>query len=155
MRDRRCFMCLKKSHRASKCERTTNCRKCNKRHHQSICNLNKVQQERDPNSSEKSTQQHSPAKDRTVETGSENTATFSVANFVTRSAVVLQTATAIARETNSSKTVPVRILFDGGSQRSYITKNLRDRLGLNAKKTETLNLSTFGDRMYHKQDVML
>jgi hypothetical protein len=155
MRDRRCFMCLKKGHRASNCERTTNCCKCNKRHHQSICNLNKVQQERDPNSSEKSTQQHSPAKDRTVETGSENTATFSVANFVTRSAVVLQTATAIARETNSSKTVPVRILFDGGSQRSYITKNLRDRLGLNAKKTETLNLSTFGDRMYHKQDVML
>ena len=48
MRDRRCFMCLKKGHRASNCERTTNCRKCNKRHHQSICNLNKVQQERDP-----------------------------------------------------------------------------------------------------------
>ena len=47
--------------------------------------------------------------------------------------------------------MPVRILFDGGSQRSYITKDLRDRLGLNAKKTETLNLSTFGDRMYHKQ----
>jgi hypothetical protein len=82
MRDRRCFMCLKKGHRASNCERTTNC-------HQSICNFNKVQQERDPNSSEKSTQQHSPVKDRTVETGSENTATFSVANFVTRSVVVL------------------------------------------------------------------
>ena len=142
MRDRRCFMCLKKGHRASNCERTTNCCKCNKCHRQSICNLNKVQQERDPNSTEKSTQQHSPVKDRIVETGSENAATVSVANCTTRSAVVLQTATAIARETNSSKTVPVRILFDGGSQRSYIIKDLRDRLGLNAKRTETLNLST-------------
>ena len=65
----------------------------------------------------------------------------------------------VARKTNGSllqlnsisMAVPVRILFDGGSQRSYITKDLRDRLGLSPKRVETLNLSTFGDKVYRKQ----
>ncbi len=39
----------------------------------------------------------------------------------------------------------------GGSQRSYISKDLCDRLKLDTRRTETLNLSTFGDRMYYKR----
>ena len=57
----------------------------------------------------------------------------------------------MARGTSNSMAVPVRILFDGGSQRSYITKDLRDRLGLSPKRVETLNLSAFGDKVYRKQ----
>ena len=36
MRDRRCFLCLKRGHRASERNRSAQCRKCKKRHHQSI-----------------------------------------------------------------------------------------------------------------------
>lgn len=64
---------------------------------------------------------------------------------------MLQTATAFARGKSSSRAVPVRILFDNGSQRTYVTKDLKDRLGLKTKSTETLNLNTFGDKIYRKQ----
>ena len=40
--------------------------------------------------------------------------------------VLLQTASCVAF--NGSKSVPVRILFDNGNQRSYLTSNLRARL---------------------------
>ena len=36
----------------------------------------------------------------------------------------------------------VRILSDGGSQRSYITDNVSKRLGLKSANTETLHLNT-------------
>ena len=50
MRDHRCFLCLRKGHRAANCDRTTNCRKCNKHHHQSICSAGRVQQDQLPSS---------------------------------------------------------------------------------------------------------
>ena len=38
-KDGRCFVCLAKGHRAAQCRSTKKCRKCNKRHHQSICDV--------------------------------------------------------------------------------------------------------------------
>ena len=101
MKERRCFLCLKRGHRASECNRPISCRKCNRRHHQSICNLNKA------------------AEDQVNPEGSErvqdNSTTISAANFTKKSNVVLQTATAMARCPHNSEAVPVHILFDGGS----------------------------------------
>ena len=45
----------------------------------------------------------------------------------------------------------VRILFDGGSQRSYITGNVSRKLGLKSANTETLHLNTFGKFTHRKQ----
>ena len=45
----------------------------------------------------------------------------------------------------------MRILFDNGSQRSYITNNLKSKLGLKPTSSETLHLNTFGERAYRKQ----
>ena len=70
---------------------------------------------------------------------------------MTNSSVVLQTTTAYARGKGGTKDEQVRILFDSGSQRSYITKDLKNRLGLKTAKTETLNLNTFGAKIYRKQ----
>ena len=64
---------------------------------------------------------------------------------------MLQTATAIATNEDGSKTAKVKILFDSGSQRSYITNSLKLRLNIKPKKTETLHLNTFGERSYRKQ----
>ena len=47
--------------------------------------------------------------------------------------------------------LPVRILLDSGSQRSYVTKQLKEKLGLDSLRTETLNLNTFGDDRVTKQ----
>ena len=45
IRNRRCFLCLKRGHGASECNRSVQCRKCKKRHYQSICNVNKTPQD--------------------------------------------------------------------------------------------------------------
>jgi hypothetical protein len=52
---------------------------------------------------------------------------------------------------NGSKAVKARILFDSGSQRSYVTNSLKSKLGLVPLKRETLNLNTFGDKRFSKQ----
>ena len=65
--------------------------------------------------------------------------------------VLLQTASAIARNEDSTKSTRVKILFDNGSQRSYVTDNLKSRLGLKSTKKEMLHLNTFGEEAFRKQ----
>ena len=49
------------------------------------------------------------------------------------------------------KLLPVRVLFDGGSERSYVTMRLKERLLLKSLKRETLNLNTFGTEECQKK----
>ena len=65
--------------------------------------------------------------------------------------VFLQTATTIAANHDRSKSVPVRILFDNGSQRSYVTGSIKSKLRLSSTLSETLYLNTFGVNAYRKQ----
>jgi len=44
------------------------------------------------------------------------------------------------------------MLFDNGSQRSYISSKLKSMLGLKSFKRETLNLNTFRDSVFKKKD---
>ena len=68
-----------------------------------------------------------------------------------KGSILLQTATAIATNEDQSKSVPVRILFNNGSQHSYVTDHIKAKLGLTAMSTETLHLNTFGENAYRKQ----
>ena len=63
----------------------------------------------------------------------------------------MQTATAVATNEDQNKSKTVRVLFDSGSQRSYITDGVRRKLGLKSANIETLHLNTFGDGTYRKQ----
>jgi len=49
----------------------------------------------------------------------------------------------------------MRILFDNGSRRSYITRNLKSKLNLKPTETETLHLNTFGGNSFQKQSCEL
>ena len=64
--------------------------------------------------------------------------------------VLLQTASAIARNEDSAKSTRVKFLFDNGSQRSYVTDNLKSRLGLKYTR-KMLHLNTFGEKTFRKQ----
>ena len=66
-----------------------------------------------------------------------------------------QTAKGIAFNEDNSKSSHVRILFDNGSQRSYITGNLKSKLNLKPMKTETVHLNTFGGNSFQKQSCEL
>jgi len=60
--------------------------------------------------------------------------------------ILLQTARAVA--VGPAGRVPIRILFDSGSQLSYITKTLKERLGIELIQKEKLHLgsATFDSR---------
>ena len=164
-RDRRCFVCLKKGHRSNQCSNQRGCRRCSGRHHQSICNqlnskINPDMQEsaatrrgiEGVDGNQKNQEVHNQS-----ETPNPNTHTVHVQGTTTTTStddkgkVMLQTATAIATNEDGSKSARVKILFDSGSQRSYITNSLKSKLNIKPKKTETLHLNTFGERSYRKQ----
>lgn len=140
-RKNRCFVCLSFGHRGHECWSTKTCHNnyCKQRHHQSICGgfntpLNTGTtvpgiEERTPDSSEVITNTTS---------GRNET-------------VLLQIVRAFATNKDGTKSTPVQVLFDNGSQRPYVTTNLKSNLNLKPYKTETLHLNTFGEQRYRKQ----
>ena len=48
--------------------------------------------------------------------------------------------------------MPVRVLIDNGSQRSYISYQLKSKLKLNPLKQERLTLNTFGNEQFNKRE---
>ena len=151
-RDRRCFVCLKSGHRSSSCVK--NCRRCHGSHHQSICRqaAPKRNDSSAPNENcpEPQQQQNSSLVSHATESPQLLHAT-TTASSGTRDNVLLQTATAIARNEDGSKSTQVKILFDSGSQRSYVTDDLKSKLGLKSAKTEMLHLNTFGEKKFRRQ----
>ena len=57
----------------------------------------------------------------------------------------MQTARASALDVDNKNSCNTRILFDTGSQRSFITENVRKRLRLKTVHTEKSSISVFGD----------
>ena len=113
------------------------CRHCGQSHHQSICpSLSSSRNDEKPTTS---------PPEREV---SNTTTTNTVRN---KGTVLLQTAKATAFNEDNSKSTHVRVLFDNGSQRSYVTSRLKSRLNLKPIKTETLHLNTFGGSTFSKQ----
>ena len=66
--------------------------------------------------------------------------------------VLLQTARAMVFKTSDAEMrTEARIMFDNGSQRSYVTNTLAETLSLTSKHTETMVIKTFGCRSEAKQ----
>ena len=149
-RDRRCFVCLKPDHQSTSCNK--NCCRCCGNHHQSICRQT-VPKPLD--SSAPSNQNlHESRNSTLVSIDTENLQpleTTTTASSATKGTVLLQTASAIARNEDGSKSTRVKILFDSGSQRSYVTESLKSRLGIKSEETETLHLNTFGGKNFRKK----
>ena len=129
MKERRRLKGLAPGHIASSCQNEKVCRHCKQGgHHQSStlspCDRNE----------KKSNQPEGDINNTTT--------TNTVRN---KGTVLLQRAKpSIAFNEDNSKSSHVRILFDNGSQRSYITSNVKSKLNLKPMKTETLHLNTFG-----------
>ena len=134
----RCFNCLRVGHRVFNCQSSKGCRHCKQKHHQSICNTLKS-----PTPDNKSD------RNKTTE---ESKGTTTTSNVRSKGTVLLQTARTTATNSNGSRSAKVRILFDSGSQRSYISNSLKTRLNLKPVKNETLNLNTFGNSKFRKQN---
>ena len=136
----RCFNCLRVGHRISNCQNSKCCSHCKQRHHQSICGTlisPSFNQAKGEDSNEAKT---------------ESKRITTTSNMANKGTVLLQTARTTATNSDGSRSSRVRILFDSGSQRSYISNRLKTTLKLKPVKNETLNLNTFGNSKFRKQN---
>ncbi|KAL9969544.1 hypothetical protein ACROYT_G021769 [Oculina patagonica] len=138
----RCFRCLRTGHLANQCDNGKVCYICGWRHHASICeNQGNENQAAHPGGS---------AATREGDAPTSSAATFqapTTSMFInSKSSVLLQTARAnISKPGNGKHSVNARIVFDSGSQRSYISENLQKALNLPITGQETLLIKTFGE----------
>ena len=135
-----CFNCLRKGHLANVCANAKKYRYCSG-NHQSIC----------PNNSNSKTEQKQMEGKNASETNKDGE--IRTLTGVCKGSVLLQTVRAVA--TNGSRSKPVRILFDTGSQQSYVTNDLAKQLKLTPLKRETLHLNTFGNSQTKRENYEL
>ena len=152
-----CFNCLGK-HRVSKCTSQTRCKKCNNKHHTSICGAGPLQPtQRDhttPSTETKSHVQPPMQKDHTAKSTETNqaqntvpvTTTIALAN--TQASVLCNSVcllkTAVAKVVSDVGSATANILFDEGAQRSFISKELANTLKLTPCRSENISLVPFG-----------
>ena len=121
---KRCLNCLKYGHAAKNCFSKGRCRQCNGRYNTFLC---------------QKTSQDDCSTPSEIETNSLATST------VKRKAnVLLQTAKAFVFGEDRNEKIPVHMLFDSGSQKSYVTEEIKKKLSLDVEQKETVNLNTFG-----------
>ncbi|XP_028403430.1 uncharacterized protein LOC114526129 [Dendronephthya gigantea] len=121
----RCFICLDTGHLAKQCRSRYECKRCRKgKHHISICETNPTETNSEENNGTENFVGH---------TGSEN------------KGILLQTAIAFVCASDKTEVKNyTRILFDSGSQRSYISDKVRSRLQLKTLRKEKVIIKTFG-----------
>ena len=161
----RCFVCLRKNHMSRECRSTVKCSNCGGRHHTSICSVPPAANARIPRASNNQQEQPPLSQQQGIPinptgmtapmTGvtSITTPTTSALHCVaTKVPVLLQTARAMVfKISDVERKTEARIMFDNGSQRSYITNTLAETLSLTSKHTETMVIRTFGSQSETKQ----
>ncbi|CAB3997366.1 G2 M phase-specific E3 ubiquitin- ligase [Paramuricea clavata] len=157
----RCFLCLKRNHIARDCESRYMCKYCSGKHHVSLCNNNSRQSlatnsrqslatRQESNSRQQlGNVQDSLAKEQTTQSrdtkDTGNTKETRNYHACLQDSVLLQTAKAKVGVGNKKLTTEVRVIFDSGSQRSYLTQRVRNKLQLPTGSTESLRIKTFGE----------
>lgn len=124
-----CSNCLREGHNSFHCRMKVSCKFC-KQKHNTLLHVNK------PQSS------NSTDRDLTTATPSTSTQPLPVSlSAVSVSQVLLCTAMVEVINVYTQQTYLVRALLDTGSQSSFVTDNLKNKLGLSTKITEPLRIS--------------
>ena len=150
----RCFVCLRKFHRSREYRSTMKCTRCGGKHHVSIC-LKGCPRSTMTTSAESSTSSSPPS--TLTQPGNlpgQTRPPASSVNYVNAKVpILLQTAKAhVYKVGNPQSTMELRVLFDCGSQRSYVTKRVTTSLSLDTEHVETMLIKTFGSENEDKQE---
>ena len=165
----RCFLCLKRHHLSRNCRSPVNCVRCNGRHHTSICKQSQVNSPSAGSSSPRNqglphpqnqglpcpqnqglscpqNQEVSHLPNQEPLISPKLTPTTTQLYCVSMSVpVLLQTAKAYVYKPNDPcHGITIRLMLDGGSQRSYITQRVKQALGLQPEHVEEVQIKTFG-----------
>ena len=145
MRSGRCFVCLKRNHRAQECRSSLKCLTCGKRHHATICGASSSKGASNPPLPKQQQSTPSPSTPQPQTQKATPTSRSVLSMFVdVRTPVLLQTAKVVVCKPDvPAVTQTTRMIFDTGSQRSYVVA-LRNILQLPTERTETLIVKTFG-----------
>ena len=143
----RCFNCLRKGHLGRDCRSANRCRKCKKKHHSSICEGLFPDQQRLPTVQSDLTQPANVPISQLNPEATPDVVTPTSSNVCSdnRKIVLLQTARAhVYNPSDPHRTMEVRLLLDGGSQRSYITDRVKKLLTLKPSGEHRLSIAAFG-----------
>ena len=120
-----CFYCINKGHRARDCKVVVKCKNCRGSHNTWLCDTN-LQQPSGGNSDQPSTV---------------NTPSSLLVG--TESRITLQTAQALITGNVQGR---VRVLFDSGSHKTFVTAKAASNYGLEILRREWVTISTFGEK---------
>ena len=158
-RQQRCYNCLGTNHNKTKCFSKRRCMKCKQKHHTSLCHgqtqnppkdtasnpsTSKIEQTK-ANTHDEPKETHKEKKTHSDNThvGTTHVGTTQLLDLQ-QNQILMHSArtTAIGQGFQCSQ---AHILFDTGSQRTFITENMRNRLNLKTIRKELLDVTTFGD----------
>ncbi|GBM71535.1 hypothetical protein AVEN_41662-1 [Araneus ventricosus] len=131
-----CFKCLKAGHRVAKCRYFVKCMICDKMHYAIMCTeSNKYVTKPTSNNSEKEIKEQNKS--------------VNMASISNTPQVLLQTLKVKIKGKNCSLTV--RAMYDSGSQKSYIRKEIASVLGLAPLRQQLLSHSLFGGERINEE----
>jgi hypothetical protein len=123
-----CFNCLRSTHMATSCTSIYKCKNCSGNHHTSLCRMKLTNGDVQQNKREEQVTHVNAALTKSSEFTSTN--------------VLLKTA--IAKVSSDSEERKANILFDDGSQRTFITNDLVRQLQLKTFRQEKMCITHFG-----------
>ncbi|XP_055997117.1 uncharacterized protein LOC130047026 [Ostrea edulis] len=130
--DKLCFNCLGR-HKVADCKSKKTCKRCNRRHHTSIRTRQKDAVEE-------------PVQQQKAKVSTPSSSIVSLHSTSSRSSqVLLKTAVTEVQSRNGTE-CQANIMFDEGSQRSFINQKLASELQLEIIGKEVLNVSRFGSK---------
>ena len=139
---RRCFICLRGGHISKQCNSGSKCYNCRGKHHVSICGSQ-------PESHPQAVTQYPSTQQQSARVAQQPPVSTSL--LTTRDdnnvSVLLQTAKAtVHRVDDDNQSCNVRIILDSCSQKSYITKRVREKLQLPyTKLNDKILIKEFGN----------
>ena len=152
MRSCRCFICLKKYYISKECRSAIRCRNCEGRHHTSISMKNLAEIIKPATQPSTVSQGANPTKSLYPQANTFSSTTTNSMYAGTSSEVLLQTARMLICNPNGLQSpLEVRVIFDSGSQKSYITRQAQDALPLNATYSQRMSIKTFGSEKEEQQ----
>ncbi|KAI1700028.1 phlebovirus glycoprotein g2 domain-containing protein [Ditylenchus destructor] len=132
---KRCFVCLRRGHRAPDCRSRRNCANCDGRHNRAICPT--------PNGEHSGKQRDEKQKSTSnVGVSVDQTLSNSAVSERKQEVFLMAKEATIASPTRQTE-VRAMVFFDNGSQLSYITKALANKLKLRKIRDSELEVHTF------------
>lgn len=133
-----CFKCLKKGHMSKECKTSKTCVHCgaSNDHHRSLC------PKKFPKRSHFEHVQLAEETNNTYQSNEEQTEEKVLIS--SGESVLMQTAVTEITNPYEDSSHKVRLLLDCGSQRTYITEKMADKLNLEREEETEIKLNTFG-----------